>query len=134
MIHIKRFPYIKINLEPGIYRFSNYSATGKTYLGYLIKEYQSVGENLAVYSYGDHIRNKSIDSVISPNDKVLLLDRYDKYSREEDDKIITAFVASGGIVLIDCKQVENIYSDYEFCDIALLKEGIEVTLWSMYLK
>lgn len=125
MIYVKGVPYIKIDLDPGIYRFCNYSATGKTYLGYIMMKYQAK-QPFAVYSYNDYARRKTIESTILDSDRLLLLDRYDMYGKEEDDKVIQSFADRGGIVLIDAKQVENIYSDYEFCQIRLNSDGIEV--------
>lgn len=116
---------IIINLENGIYVFDNESATGKTRLCKLFKEYQAYGEAIASYTYNDKLLGYPISKVLIPNKyKVILLDRYDLY--EGDGKEFINKCANNTIILIDCKDKFTVTNEEDWCSIKMQHNKIEV--------
>ena len=115
---------IKINLPNGVYDFRAKSATGKTRLAKLLKDYAADGEPVMSYSYNDKVNGVPFDSVVHPGkQKLLVLDRYDLYNGEFKEQIEE--FAKTGVVLIDIKGPTSI--DSELCYIEMTEDCIEVT-------
>ena len=116
---------IAINLENGIYVFDNESATGKTRLCKLLKEYQAYGEAVASYTYNDKLLGHPISEVLNPSKfKVVILDRYDLY--EGDGKELINECAKSMVILVDCKDKFTVTNDEEWCYICMECNKIEV--------
>lgn len=116
---------IKINLENGIYVFDNESATGKTRLCKLLKEYQAYGEAVASYTYNDKLLGRSISEIFIPDKyKVILLDRYDLYEGEGRELINEC--AKNTIILVDCKDKFTVTNEEDWCSIDMTSNKIEV--------
>lgn len=116
---------IVIDLENGIYVFDNESATGKTRLCKLLREYQAYGENVASYTYNDKLLGMSVDEILIPEKyKVVLLDRYDLY--EGDGKELINKYAKEMIILVDCKDKFSVTNEEDWCSIELYPDKIEV--------
>lgn len=66
---------LDIRLDPGVYIFTGYSATGKTYLAHKLEEYHLFGEPVCAYSYNEYTWGLSLESVLANADmKVIVLD------------------------------------------------------------
>ena len=116
---------IMINLENGIYVFDNESATGKTRLCKLLREYQAYGEKVASYTYNDKLLGVPINEVLEPTKyKVIMLDRYDLY--EGYGKEFINKCASDAIILVDCKDKFTVTNEEDWCSIDLKPDRIEV--------
>lgn len=67
MIRLNNYiPEIIINLDNGVYLFSN-DSVGKTRLYKELRKNQMYKENVASYSYNDYLINIPIESVLIPN-------------------------------------------------------------------
>lgn len=118
-------PEIRINLDNGVYLFSN-DSVGKTRLYKELRKNQMYKENVASYSYNDYLINIPIESVLIPNKyKVVMLDRYDMYNGVGKDLISAC--KNNTIVLIDCKKGLNFGVDYEFCYLEMTDSLMEVS-------
>lgn len=116
---------IMINLENGIYVFDNESATGKTRLCKLLREYQAYGEKVASYTYNDKLLGVPISEILEPSKyKVILLDRYDLY--EGYGKELINKCAKEAIILVDCKDKFTVTNEEDWCSIDLKPDRIEV--------
>lgn len=113
------------NMENGLYIFDNQSATGKTRLCKVIRDYQKYGEPLASYTYDDYLLGMKIEDVLVPKKyKVIMLDRYDMYEGVGADLIKEC--AKDSIVLIDCKWNFTVSNEDETCFIEMGPYRIEV--------
>lgn len=119
-------PSITINLDNGIYIFNNESATGKTRLCKRLKDLKAYGEPVDSFTYNDLLRGIRLDSVLTPVNKVILLDRYDLYKTEGYDLINKC--ADNSIILIDCKTPFMGSLDIEDCFIEMGEDSIVVTI------
>lgn len=116
---------IVINLNNGIYVFDNESATGKTRLCKLFREYQAYGEKVASYTYNDKLLGMPISEILVPNKyEVILLDRYDLY--EGYGKELINECAKSTIILVDCKDKFTVTNEEDWCSIDLKPDKIEV--------
>lgn len=128
----KTIPEVFIKLEPGIYKFTNMSGTGKTYLSKVLKEHAVAGAPVTVFTVEDMEKELTIDDVAKAkkidNPEVILLDRYDRYNGYEKEAIRK--YAKNAIVLIDCKGKLDIPLDKNdrlgMAGIALFESRIEV--------
>lgn len=121
----KYTPIVNIELENGIYVFDSESATGKTRLCKLLKNWKAYGEPVDAYTYNDFLKGYALNSVLTPNNKVILLDRYDLYKNEGHELI--NMCASKSVVLIDCKTPFLGGIDDKTCFIDMTEDKIEVT-------
>lgn len=125
---IKGVPKISIQLEPGIYIFQCSSAAGKTYLAKQLKLLRQAGEKVDSFTWYDTKRG-GLAQTLTMSDfpmedlKVLLLDRYDRYSGSFVDEIQK--LSKTCIVLIDCKGSVK-FSGAKTCSIRLSGARIEV--------
>lgn len=113
---------INIELDKGIYLFSSYSATGKSYLLFLIKAIKS-NQRLLTYDSDDYDNGIDLGKLLESTDyDLVIIDRYDLYL----DKFIKEIKEAGkhSIVLIDSKQ--GLLIDYDTCDILLERDSITV--------
>ena len=106
MLHYnKTIPEVCIRLEPGIYKFTNMSGTGKTYLSKVLKDHAVTGEAVVVFTVEDMEKKLTLEDIISVKQiekpEVILLDRYDRYNGYE--KEVIKKYAKQAVVLIDCK-------------------------------
>lgn len=126
MIRLNNYiPEIIINLDNGVYLFSN-DSVGKTRLYKELRKNQMYKENVASYSYNDYLINIPIESVLIPNKyKVVMLDRYDMYNGVGKDLISAC--KDSTIILIDCKKGLNFEVDYEFCYLEMTDSLMEIT-------
>lgn len=123
MFEINRSPYIKIDLNPGVYSFGFNSGTGKTWLYKLAQEYQGYGEPIAGYTYRD-FKLKHDPFLEFKNAKVIVIDRYDLYKGYLDNLIDSLM---DKIILLDCKSKYSGNAKDRLCTLHLAAEGIEVT-------
>lgn len=121
----KYSPAIFVNLENGVYQFDCYSATGKTRLYELLKEYNRAGESVVAYSYNDWSLGLDLKSVLSRfTPKLIMIDRYDMFNTEYHKELEDAGRSS--IVLIDSKEMLK-FGEYDNgCGIKLQPDRIEV--------
>ena len=119
-------PNVIINLNNGIYIFDNEPATGKTRLCKHLKKLKAYGEPVDSFTYNDLLRGDKLDTVLIPDNKVILLDRYDMYRNDGHDLINEC--AKDSIILIACNTpfIGSLYS--EICYIEMTEDSIEVTL------
>lgn len=117
-------PEIHINLENGIYIFDNESATGKTRLSKFLKKLKAYGEPVDSFTYDDLLRGESLAKVLIPENKVILLDRYDLYKEKGHDLINRC--AADSIILIDCKAPFLGSTEDQCCFINMMEDKIEV--------
>jgi hypothetical protein len=85
--------------EPGIYQFDSESATGKTRLSKLAKEYNSYGDPIDSYNYYDYRHKRNMLDMMDC--KAIFIDRYDMYNGEFADSILE--LGKNHMVFIDCK-------------------------------
>jgi hypothetical protein len=115
---------LHINLEPGVYIFTNYSATGKTRLCNLLKDYMILDDTVLSITYNDVLLHKDdTKSYIKPGkQRLLMLDRYDLYSGFATEEIKE--FSKTGVVLIDTKYGLDFIDDIVY--IKLYLDRIEV--------
>lgn len=117
---------IKIELSNGVYIFNNESATGKTRLLKLLKQYRTVGEKVAGYTYSDKQAGLPPESCFRDNPEVVMFDRYDMY-KGYADKIIEKHCRDS-IILIDLKCDQAIVPLVDdWCTISLTDNAILVS-------
>lgn len=117
----KYTPGIYVDLKPGVYSFSVYSATGKTYLYYLLRKLRR-NERVDSYTYIDDFHPKEFFDRTGRD--LVMLDRYELYAGEGDVEM-WEFARTGGIVLVSCKS--NLKNEqFSQCGIILEKTGIAV--------
>lgn len=118
------FKKIIINLENGIYTFSNDSATGKTYLFKLLKERTSNTKLLCI-TLNDVIYEVNVKALIEKNRPTLIFfDRYDRYEGKFKEIILEQI--DKAIVLLDYKHGTLFNAQAKDCYIQLLQDRIEV--------
>lgn len=128
MFEITKYnPSIKVELNPGVYIFDIYSATGKTYLYKMAEKYRHFGERISGYTYNDFLDNILMKDRLDRNRYDLcVIDRYDMYYREGIEEIQN-FVKAGGIVLVDTKKGVIPPNQSDTCYIDFDAKEIEVT-------
>lgn len=113
---------IDIQLDKGVYVFSSYSASGKSYLLFLLDAIKD-DENILTYTYKDYKADVDLGKLLSNRSyDLVLIDRYDLYL----DKFSNAIVNAGreSLVLIDSKH--GLLVEYDTCDIILAKDKVTV--------
>ena len=123
MFEVNRNPFIKIDLEPGVYTFGRVSGQGKTWLYKLFYDYEGYGEKVACYSYRDFKLHRDPTDEFQ-NAQVIMIDRYDMYRGYLDSLIATL---KNKIILIDYKICYAARENDQYCSITLHPNGIEVT-------
>lgn len=121
----KYSPVVYVDLNNGVYKFDCYSATGKTRLYELLKEYNRAGESVVAYSYNDWVLGLDLKSVLSRfKPKLIIVDRYDMFNTEYHQELESAGKES--IVLIDSKEMLK-FGEYDrVCGINIQPDKIEV--------
>ena len=119
-------PNVNILLNNGIYVFDAESATGKTWLCKQLKKLKAYGEPVDAITYNDLLTRVRLENVVKPQNKVIMLDRYDMY-REAGYELINNCETTS-IVLIDCKSGFNGSRDTEMCFIDISENNIEVSV------
>ena len=116
---------IDIQLDNGLYEFSDESATGKTRLYKALRDMQRYGEPVLGYSYNDLQYGTDLKSLLAQNKdiKVLLIDRYDMFYEEYAEEVIK--YSKNCIVMIDCKKGID-FADTETCFIEMSDYCIKV--------
>ena len=113
---------IYINLENGIYTFTDYSATGKTRLFNLLKSYKQDNLPILLYTYSDFLDNR----IINPNNnyKLVLIDRYDMFRGNFEQELLE--LSKKAIVIVDSKEFLEFTEFDNMCGIDMTPEKIEV--------
>lgn len=107
---------VNIDLNNGVYIFSDESATGKTRLYKVLKDIQRWDKDVVAYTYGEYQEGISLSDVLkrNPDCKVVMLDRYDMYIGKFKQEI--ADYSNKCIVLVDCKYSNYVvHPDEELC-------------------
>ncbi len=113
---------VSIQLDNGIYYFDEQSATGKTRLAKLFRDY-APDIPVSSYSYDDLELEIPFDALVKPKQqKVVVIDRYDLYKGKFVQQIEE--FSKYGIVLLDCKGDPGI--PCELCFIDMKPDRIEV--------
>lgn len=115
---------VKIDLDVGIYQFFSYSATGKTYLYNVLRDYQLYGSPVATITY-DPLNYTKLTDMIKSDTKLIMLDRYDMYYGEYAD--VLERLADKCIILIDSKEPLEFGEYALYCDINITPNEIEVS-------
>lgn len=124
MIEINGERKVTINLNAGIYVFSNTSSTGKTFLYKILSKFTSRRDILCI-TYSNYRLISNLKEFVEKNNvKLLLFDRYDMYAGEFADDIIA--IKDDIIILMDYKH-GDIFNRYaEECEIELREDTLEV--------
>ena len=118
-------PEVIINLENGLYQFDSETATGKTRLCELLREYNRAGLPVVAYSYTDWSLGLDLISVVNKfKPKVLMIDRYDMFIGEYSDFLES--IQDEIIVMIDCKDMLPFGEYDKVCGIKFTPDKIEV--------
>lgn len=115
---------ITVNLDNGVYIFDNQSAAGKTRLCKLLKKYKVSGEPVASYTYDDKVLGLPLETVFSPENKLIMLDRYDMYKGDADNLIKK--YCNKAIILIDLKNEYAISEMDDWCIIEMTTDSINI--------
>lgn len=121
---------ININISKnGVYRFWPLSATGKSYLGYLLSVVALSNNSVCVIGRDitvSEISEEYLFNIQSHEPKLVLIDRYDFYKSES----LVDFVKSmkdKAIIMIDVKNIKGARITFDdIIDIELKENGIEV--------
>ena len=107
---------INIALEHGVWKLSDESAIGKSYLCSLLKDLRRTGIPVFGYTYNDIVDGIDLASnLVKDKYEVILLDRYDLYQDLCRPEIFSC--AKNSIILVDYKQDRDFpYIDYCFID------------------
>lgn len=100
------------------------SATGKTRLYHLLREYRAAKLPVAGYSYSEYMDGLRISQYLNTGLKLIIIDRYDMYNGEMASDIIE--LSKESIVLIDCKTTLDIIADIEYKDIEMGSDYIHI--------
>ena len=115
---------VRINLDVGIYQFFSYSATGKTYLYDVLRDYQLYGLPVVAITY-DPLNHTRLTDLIKPDTRLIMLDRYDMYYGEYAG--VLKRLADKCIILIDSKEPLEFGEYALYCDINITPNEIEVS-------
>ena len=107
---------VDVQLENGIYRFTNQSSTGKSYLYNTMSMYLKGKVPVFGINYTDYLKGVNLNKAVKNRARLVVLDRYDMYKGEFDREINE--LCKNGIVLIDCKSPTSLKAIY--CVIKLL--------------
>ena len=110
---------VVIELENGIYRFTNQSSTGKSYLYNVLSIYLKGKIPVFAINYIDFLKGITLDTAFKNNARLILLDRYDMYKGAFDKEINE--LSKQAAVLLDCKSPTPLEARY--CIIKLLNSN-----------
>lgn len=80
---LNRYPNIRVNLEPGLYRFNPVSGSGKTWLTSVLQSFNMYGEAVNGYTLLDFHRGVDLKSILNDSAvKLVVIDRYDMLPAE----------------------------------------------------
>lgn len=118
------YPTVDVNLENGVYVFNDESASGKTYLLYMLNK-MSNADSVIGFTYTDSLSN-SINMEKCIGRHIIMFDRYDMYRNKYAD--IIKKLKNSSIILIDCKNLADMTLDVDLkdCIIELEENSIEV--------
>lgn len=111
-----------VDLPNGLYRFTDTSATGKTYLAKTLNTYQGYGEPVGSYSYIDFRRGAGLVEY-AKGCKLFVVDRYDMYYGHMLEELKT--LSKGCIILVDAKGVGELRY-VEPCSVIVKETGFQV--------
>lgn len=116
---------LTVNLEPGIYRLDNESATGKTRMFNFIRSKMTYMSDFGSFTYQDYLAGLDITKFIKlGKHKVAFFDRYDMYAGEYTN-FIKEF-SKNGIVLLDLKRTFQTDMNIKFAYTKLGENYVEV--------
>ena len=119
---------IIIDGTPGLYRCLPDSATGKTYLYTLICEISKAGDKTAIgYTYNDYIGNVSLQSLVSSDTKIIIVDRFDLYANEELCRLLKEYSKTKTIIM-DLKHICKYVYNPGICSIEMKEGALNVCL------
>lgn len=114
---------IKIKIDKGLYSFPRRSATGKSYLGYLLNCLRTM-QRVRVYTYENYCDGVSLKSILSSEKyDVVYLDRSDHYYEEFIADLLE--FSKKHLALMDAKYVNHSYP-IGIAALFFCKERIEV--------
>lgn len=116
---------LDIQMENGLYVFTDQSAVGKTRLYKELRSHQLDGECVMSYSYTDKLQGINLVDMLNKRKyDVIMLDRYTMYNGDGAEEIVK--LRDKSIILIDCKENFNLVDDEEICCIKMTQDKIEV--------
>ena len=116
--------HVKIELDNGIYKFTNASATGKSFLYQTMSMYLKGKIPVFGVNYTDYLKGITLKRAVEIGSKLTVIDRYDMYKNVFNDDIL--LLGKTGIVLIDCKSPLDL--PVIFCTIHLPASNI-IEVW-----
>lgn len=112
---------ISIDLDPGLYLFTEEASTGKSFLCRLLKRYCSYGEPVKGITATDFENKYTLRELIgNKHYEVIMLDRYAMYPNYDTE--LLEHLSKDSIILIASKQIPNEFDDIDICSI-IFEEG-----------
>lgn len=116
---------LQIDCAPGLYLFSPYSASGKSYLAQLVRKYYGFGEPVNSYTYEDYVGGLSLEAVLGRGPySLFVVDRYDMYYGAAIDALVR--LGECCVVLVDVKQPTPLLHN-NLCSVSLKEDEIRVS-------
>ena len=113
------------NKDHGLYRLHNESATGKTRLYNLLKQYMVAGLPVGGYSYIDlKTGTTKISHYLNKGLKLFIVDRYDMYNGQMASDIVE--LSESCIVLVDCKDIPRLGVTMTYKGIVMERDCIHI--------
>lgn len=128
MIAFGHSPRVQIYRDPGLYFFTGYSATGKTYLAKLVSQASEGGYPFVRYSFDDYRRGLDLTTACERcKAELVIIDRYDMYcdDAEVQQKIIS--ISKKAVVLVDLKTNRLSIEPDDYVVIDFTPDLLEVT-------
>lgn len=88
---------LDIDIDPGIISFGNASGEGKSYLCQMLKEYNTLGENVDGYDYTDYLNHKPLPNgrdILMLDDCILYYDFIEKQLHASSPAVVVFLAAS----------------------------------------
>lgn len=126
ILRFSSVPNIVIDIDNGVYRLTNQSGTGKTYLYSLLSRIMEGDNSVLSVTYSNALLGKEgvINYIKENKPKVMLFDRYDMYVGVFDD-VINDF-SNNAVILVDLKHKESSIKFTGICNVYLKEHVIEV--------
>ena len=105
-------PKVIIDLKPGVYRFNNSSASGKTFLVKRLTRIFPADPRIVLYTYEDYLRGINVYFDDPNKCELLILDRCYLYSHDEKIQEAVKLAPPGAIVIADLKESSGICADH----------------------
>ncbi len=115
-LYLSECTLVMKGIEPGLYVFSGYSKQepqGKTYLATLLNRCKEHGDPVSSFTYTDVVRGLRPLAVCRTTDEVILLDRYDLYTGQFADDILT--LAQHAAVLVAAQAPHFLPAKFKRC-------------------